>query len=158
MVHIRIVQEKDKQLLYQLLQKHLYEMSAYYDDDFDKEGNYPYRYFDEYFCDPTRYAFFILQDDRIAGFVLLNQHSELGNLIDYAIAEFSILPKYRKQHIAKQAVKQLFQKYSGCWEIKYHKDNLPAANLWMQAVQAYHPEIKSLAEDEIVVSFSISTI
>lgn len=158
MVHLQIVQKTDKQLLFQLLQKHLYEMSAYYKDDFDEEGVYPYRYFDDYFCDPTRYAIFIIQDGNIAGFALLNQYSELGQTIDHAIAEFSILPKYRKQHIAKQAAKQLFQEYSGCWEIKYHKDNHPAANLWMQAVQAYHPHITSLAEDEIVLSFSTATI
>lgn len=158
MVHLQVVQEKDKQLLYQLLQKHLYEMSAYYGDDFDNEGKYPYRYFDAYFTDSTRQAFFLIINEQIVGFALLNQYSELGETIDYAIAEFSILPKYRKQHIAKQAVKQLFQEYPGCWEIKYHKDNVPAAKLWMQAVQEFHPKITNLKEDEIVLSFSTYTI
>lgn len=36
-------------LLYYLLQKYLYEMPRFYEDDLDKEGNYPYPHFEDSF-------------------------------------------------------------------------------------------------------------
>ena len=129
MVELRMVQNKDKKLLYNLMQKYLYEMSNYYDNDIDVEGNYSYRYFEDYFTDYTRKAILILKDKEIAGFMLLNSHSYIGGNPDNVIAEFSILPKYRKCHIAKIAVEKLFHNYPGTWEIKYNVQNTPAVVL-----------------------------
>lgn len=41
--------EKEKMRLYHLLQKYLYEMPRFYEDDLDEEGNYPYPHFEDSF-------------------------------------------------------------------------------------------------------------
>ena len=46
----------DKNRLWNIFQKYLYEMSAYYDMEMDFSGNYEYRYFDTYFEENGRAA------------------------------------------------------------------------------------------------------
>ena len=41
--------EKEKMLLYHLFQMYLYETLRLIEDDLDKEGNYPYPHFEDYF-------------------------------------------------------------------------------------------------------------
>ena len=54
MIRLVRVLEKDRDLLWNLNQKYLYEMTNYYDDPMDAGGNYSYGYFDAYFSDPKR--------------------------------------------------------------------------------------------------------
>lgn len=156
MVTLQEVSLSEKKLLYNLLQKYLYEMSQYYEDDIDTDGEFPYEYFEYYFVDKTRKAFLILYDGNIAGFVLLNKYSCINENPDRTIAEFCILPKYRKNHIAKTAVEILFQKYKGLWEIKYHSDNLAAKKLWQSVSKQFNPQHYVLPDKEEVLSFVVS--
>ena len=54
MIRLQMVQPKDRDLLWNINQKYLYEMTKFYDDPMDEEGNYHYGHFDEYFTDPKR--------------------------------------------------------------------------------------------------------
>ena len=49
MLSLKKVQNKDRDLLWNINQKYLYEMTNFYDDPMDENGNYHYGYFDEYF-------------------------------------------------------------------------------------------------------------
>lgn len=149
----RPITAEEKPLLYHLLQKYLYEMTNYYEDDLDEMGNYPYPYFDAYFTDRTRQAFLFLEGDKVIGFALLNRHSELGREIDHAVAEFCILPKYRRDHAGMRAVQLLFKKFPGRWEVKYAAANLPAVHLWHRATELYGPEKHFLPCGEEVLTF-----
>jgi len=64
---VRVLPE-NRELLWNLHQKYLYEMTKYYDNEMDENGNYHYGYFDAYFIQPERKAYFIYSDDRLAGF------------------------------------------------------------------------------------------
>jgi hypothetical protein len=54
MITLQKVQEKDRELIWNINQKYLYEMTSFYDDPMDENGNSHYGYFDEYFTDPRR--------------------------------------------------------------------------------------------------------
>ena len=56
MIRLVTALEKDRDLLWNINQKYLYEMTNYYDDPMDEHGNYHYGHFDEYFSDPKRTA------------------------------------------------------------------------------------------------------
>lgn len=153
MISLKTVTEADKKLLYSLLQKYLYEMAQYYDDlDIEEDGNYEYDHFDDYFTDDTRKAFFILKDDKVAGFVMLNRISYIGETPDYVIAEFCVLPKYRKAYVAKRTFEILCETYPGKWEIRHTIHNIPAARLWSRVTETYQPRIK-MVDDEKIFSF-----
>lgn len=156
MIKLKAVEKEEKKLLYNLLQKYLYEMTEFYDIEADAEGNYIYEYFEDYFGDTTRKALFILWDEKVVGFVLVNKHSAIGGDPDYAIAEFTILPKYRKCCIAKRAVQLLFEKYPGSWEVKYHVLNIPAMRLWRSVAAPFDPVLYTGLEDEQVLVFDTS--
>lgn len=94
MVELQLVHETQKEILYNVLQKYLYEMTKYYDDEMDDKGNYLYKYFNNYFIEPTRKAMFILFNNKLAGFILLNNSSYINHTTDNVIAEFSIFPIY----------------------------------------------------------------
>lgn len=153
MVELQLVHETQKEMLYNVLQKYLYEMTRYYDDEMDGKGNYPYRYFDNYFTESARKAMFILFDNKPAGFILLNNHSYINHAPDYVIAEFSVFPTYRKRGIAQEAVELLYSQYPGKWELKFNVCNIPAANFWMKSTEKFKPVIYELENNEKVLAF-----
>ena len=81
-----------KAILWNLLQKYLYEFSVYYRDQVEDDGNYAYPYFDSFFTEPGREAWLIRKEGKLAGFLMMNRYSEMGEEIDFAVAEFCILP------------------------------------------------------------------
>ena len=129
-------------------------MTLYYPDEMDEQGNYHYGYFHAYFIEPERKAFFIFDDEKMIGFVMLNPYSAIGHTPDYTIAEFTIFPSYRRKHYALEAVKLILSSYHGQWEIKYNEKNKGAKNLWIAATALYHPSIYHLNEQETVLEFT----
>ncbi len=156
MIHLEKVTNKNQ--FWNILQKYMYEMSQFYDDEMDEAGNYLYRYFDSYFEDaPDRKALYIMDDDLIVGFVLINRYSFIGSDIDYAIAEFTVFPAYRKRNCGSEAVKCILAQFPGRWEIKYNLKNDKAARFWTKVTQQFKPKVVNLENEEQLVLFSTTS-
>ncbi len=153
MLRLQTVQAKDRDLLWNINQKYLYEMTNFYDDPMDENGNYHYGHFDEYFSDPKRIAYFIYNDDTLVGFAMLCPYSNIGQYPDYIMAEFTIFPSYRRKHFALDTAKMILKKHPGKWEIKYNEKNAGAKKLWTKVTQPYSPEVHHLNDEETVFSF-----
>lgn len=153
MIKLQLVKDSEKEFLYNIFQKYLYEMTNYYDDEMDDKGNYLYRYFDNYFVEPTRKALFIICDRKIVGFMMLNNHSYINEKPDYVIAEFSIFPMYRKKGIAQEAIALAYSQYPGKWELKFSLKNKPAVNFWRKSTETFKPIVYQLEDDEQVLAF-----
>lgn len=154
MIELIKIQASNRELFWNIHQKYLYEMTNYYDDIMDDKGNYQYGYFDDYFTDPKREAYFIYYNKNIVGFVMINPYSYLDQNPDYVLAEFTVFPVYRKQHIATNVVEMIFKQYLGSWEIKYNENNIPAKRFWNKVCTKYNPLKKSLNQFETVLLFS----
>lgn len=155
MIILRAVRPEDRELFWNIHQKHLYEMTAYYPDDMDVRGNYHYGYFDAYFTDPARKAFFIFNDEKMVGFVMLNPYSAIGREPDCTIAEFAIFPAYRGRHYGFEAARQILSSRPGDWEIKYNEGNTGAKKLWTKVTAGYRPEVVHLNAQETVLAFTV---
>ena len=153
MIRLQIVQAKDHDLLWNINQKYLYEMTNYYDDPMDENGNYHYGHFEEYFSDPKRSAYFIFNDDKLIGFTLLCPYSYIGQDPDYTMAEFTIFPAYRRNHFALEAAEMILAAHPGKWEIKYSEKNSAARDLWNKIAAPYSPETYDLKEEGTVLVF-----
>lgn len=153
MIYLKSVELKDKEMFWNINQKYLYEMTMYYKQDMDENGNLHYGYFDEYFIDPKRSAYFIMLDNKIIGFVMIHPYSMMNLNIDYSIAEFTIFPSYRKNGYAKEAVNLLFAQFKGKWEIKFNNKNIGAMKLWNSVTNKFSPNIIRLNENEIILEF-----
>ena len=154
MIRLISVREKDRELLWNINQKYLYEMTNYYDDPMDAAGNYHYGHFDEYFSDPKRTAYLLYDEDTLIGFAMLNPYSCIGKKPDYTMAEFTIFPAYRRKHLAFAGVSAIMEKHPGRWEIKYNEKNLAAKLLWTKVSAPYSPEVFHLNDEETVLLFT----
>ena len=148
------VRPEDRDLLWNIHQKYLYEMTNYYDDVMDSSGNLHYGYFDAYFTDPKRKAFFLYEENSLIGFAMIHPYSHMGEKPDYVLAEFTVFPMYRRRHLATRAAETLFGRFRGNWEVKYNEKNTAARNLWTRVMEEYHPRTTRLNENETVLSFS----
>lgn len=153
MVRLQHVEREDRELLWNINQKYMYEMTQYYPEAMDERGNYSYEYFDMYFTDPARGAYFIFDDETMVGFVMLHPYSCLDHCPDHTIAEFTIFPAYRRNHYALDSAKRILSEYPGKWEIKYNERNLGAKQLWTAVAAPYSPEVYHLNEEETVLEF-----
>ena len=145
----------NRDLLWKLLQQYLEEMAQYYDLARDTDGNYPYKYFESYFIEADRKAYLICDGQNPAGFALVNPYAYLGEAVDHVLAEFFILPKYRKKHLGTEAAQQILQSFPGRWEIKYSERNTAAAKFWNRVTAQYNPIKYSMDENETVLAFSV---
>lgn len=155
MIRLQTVQPEDRDLLWNINQKYLYEMTNFYDDPMDENGNYHYGHFDEYFTDPKRVAYFIYHDEDLIGFVMLCPYSNIDQNPDYTMAEFTIFPSFRRKHFAFDAAKMILSEHPGRWEIKYNEKNSAGKKLWTAVTAPYAPNVHHLNEEETVFSFEI---
>ena len=153
MVLIR-VRPEDRELLWNINQKYLYEMTNYYDDEMDESGILHYGYFDAYFTDPRRMAFFLYEQQRLVGFAMIHPYSNMNGSPDHVLAEFTVFPIYRGRHLATAAAKAIFEQFGGHWEVKYNENNIAAKGLWNRVTEEYHPQKTHLNDVETVLSFS----
>ena len=130
------VKEKDKEKLYRLLQYALYDGSQYVDNDINEECAFEYRWFNNYFSDEDRNAYFIKKDNNYLGMVLVNENVKF-NKSGKCVAEFLILPKYRRNHIGKKVAYEIFDKFIGDWEVHPMEHNSGAYSFWKNIITEY---------------------
>ena len=148
------VRAKDRELLWNIHQKYLYEMTNYYDDEMDAQGNLSYGYFDAYFTDPRRRAFLLYEGQALVGFAMIHPYSNLNGSPDHVLAEFTVFPMYRRRRLAARAAELIFTRFRGNWEVKYNERNDAAKALWKMATEGYHPQRIPLTDTETVLCFS----
>jgi len=153
---VTLVPVTDRARFWNVHQKYLYEMTAFYPEDMDEAGNLHYGRFDSYFAgDPDRHALYLRADSREVGFALINRYSHLGSEIDHALAEFTVYPGCRGRGYAREAARLLFGRWPGRWELKYNVNNVRALRLWTSVTQPYAPVCTIISDCEAVLSFSV---
>lgn len=125
------VKLNQRETLFRLLQYSLYEESLTDLNEMNEEALFDYPYFDAYFAEDEREAFFIREgsDGKLLGFAMVRAHD--GR---HSIAEFMVLPKYRRQHIGTQAAKACFALHDGTWEVKPAYGSLQAKQFWQHVI------------------------
>lgn len=151
------VKPQEREKLWNIFQKFLYEMTNYYDDVMDDQGNYHYGYFDSYFEEPDRYAFFLVEGDTLVGFAMVNPYSYLGKAPNHVLAEFTVFPMYRGRGLATEGAQALFDRFPGSWEIKFNERNTAAKALWTGVTAPFHPKVIPYSDRETVLTFCTPT-
>ena len=154
MIKLHKVEEKDKTKLYNLLQFALYDGSFYTDNVINNNCLFDYKWFDNYFTDKNRKSYFIKYDNKIAGFVMINKNLKVLKE-GYSVAEFLILPQYRRNHIGSSAAYKVFELHD-IWEVQPMNNNIIAYNFWRNVIKDYtnnNYEIKTFKDMEDVFIF-----
>jgi predicted acetyltransferase len=100
------------------------------------DGRYTYEGLDSYWRADGRVPLTVQADRRLAGFILVNRWSALDRQLDYSVAEFFVLRKYRRIGVGSRAAKALFERWPGCWEVPVAWYNKPALSFWRKAIPA----------------------
>lgn len=121
--------ESDREVVGQLLEFNSYEFSRIDGRAIGRDGRYGYRYLDAYWSEPGRVPYLLRAGGELAGLVLARR---VGAVM--SVAEFLVLPKFRRTGVGTQAARQLFSAYPGPWEVHQVVGNHQATVFWRRAI------------------------
>ena len=134
MKKIQIVPLSKIEVLRKYLYDYLKELSNYDKSiQFNKNGTPIYKWYECYWEERTRYPIFLMVDDKIAGFALIR---ELNNM-KYEIAEFYIVPEFRKDNNALWFATELTKLFCGEFSFSTMLANVRAVKFWNKFVLNY---------------------
>lgn len=136
-IEIKQADPQNKETLRNLLEKYLCEFSAFDGRDADEKGLYGYPYLDLYWTEEGRWVFLLFVQGQLAGFAMVNSLREAQEDIDYSVAEFFVLPKYRRCGAGRAIARELFRRFPGRWQVKVHPRNAPALRFWQGVIGEY---------------------
>ncbi|WP_293385399.1 GNAT family N-acetyltransferase [Phenylobacterium sp. SCN 70-31] len=118
-----------------LFQLYTHDFSEFWAGDdkgeLDEDGRFPdYPYLDSYWTDPRRIPFLIRVDGRLAGLLLVNDHSHSGLPVDFAVAEFFVVRKHRREGVGRAAARAALSGRPGLWELAVARKNVGALAFW----------------------------
>jgi predicted acetyltransferase len=151
------VKSSEEQILRNLLEIYAYELSQYTYIDVNDCGLFEvykvlYRHIHKirniYNYDAHGIAYFVKVDNKLAGFVIINNHfdhinhcwsskEEFYKERYFVIREFFIMHKYRRLGIGTYAVKYIFDKYKGRWSLSYYSKNKRAKIFWNKIINEH---------------------
>lgn len=144
-LELRQVTADEKPILANLMEKYLYEFSTWEKTDVSALGLYGYDWLDCYWTEKGRWAFFILADGKLAGFVMVNDYQETPGIeTDYAMSEFFIMNKYKRMGVGSYAARTAFEMFKGKWQLKYLPSNVPSQLFWDRIVPQCAPKTAEL--------------
>lgn len=137
-VELKQVTIDEKEILRNLLEKYNYEFSQWDKRDVNKLGLYGYQYLDYYWTEDKRWAYFILVDDKLAGFAMVNDLPEVDDReTDFQMSEFFVMHKYRRSGIGRQAFFKVLDMHKGKWQLKRHPANTASVHFWDKVINEY---------------------
>lgn len=131
-IELQRVSFEGRDTLFRLLQYSLFEESLTDLNEMNDDALFDYPWFDAYFTEQQREAYFIREKTmaRLLGFAMVREH-EVGR---HSIAEFLVIPKYRRQGVGAQAARACFALHGGLWEVKPAYGSDSARLFWRRAI------------------------
>jgi predicted acetyltransferase len=126
-------------LLRNLYQLYLYEFSRFTTEwRVQEDGRFPETDLEECWEDAHRRIFLIRSKDEWAGFAIvdLDLPDTDGSTV-HELAEFFIMPPYRRHGMGENVARQLFDQYKGRWELAIVETNEDALHFWRTVLGRY---------------------
>ena len=138
MVELKQVTIDEKEILRNLLEKYNYEFSQWDKRDVNELGLFGYKYLDYYWSEDKRWAYFILVDNKLAGFAMVNDLPEVDDREnDFQMAEFFVLQKHRQSGVGRQAFCKVLDMHKGKLQLKRHPANIASVHFWDKVICEY---------------------
>ena len=127
---IEVADVARRELIDRMLQGCLREFSAFGGGTPDAQGRFDYPYFDAYWQEEGRSPFVFLREGNEIGFAFVRRLGE----VEVEMAEFYVMPRFRRTGVAQGAAKKLFHRFPGRWIVRHHEANEPARALWAKVI------------------------
>ncbi|WP_437665534.1 GNAT family N-acetyltransferase [Sorangium sp. So ce1182] len=126
----------DAQLLSNLLELYIHDLSDVFDVELGADGRFGYPRLPLYWSErERRFAFIVRCGGRVAGFVLATRGSpavEDPDVLD--VAEFFVLRRYRRSGVGRRAAFLLWSALPGRWTVRVAEGNRGALAFWSGAI------------------------
>jgi predicted acetyltransferase len=126
-------------ILANLFEFYCHDLSAHFALRIGADGRFGYPHLSLYWEQPeSRFAFFIMADNELAGFALATRGSSATrDRSDFDVAEFFVLRMHRRLGIGAVAAAQLWDRLPGHWVVRAAIKNEAAVVFWRRAVSNY---------------------
>jgi predicted acetyltransferase len=114
-----------------------------------------YTYFESYWITSKRLPYLFTFNDRPIGFCFIRQLAEENS---YELAEFYIMPEYRRKGLGSHAVHAVFSKHPGSWTLSVLPQNQKVIRFWHSVISNYsgeNPEKKEDNSGRLIFSFKV---
>lgn len=125
-------------ILANLLELYAHDFSEFRSMDLGEDGRFGYKYLPLYWQDPHRHPFLVRLGEKLAGFVLVKQGSEVsGDEGVWDMTEFFVVRAYRRRGIGTEIAHQVWRRFPGHWEVRVMEANHSAQKFWERAVALF---------------------
>lgn len=135
-VDLRTPNRSERSLIRRMMELYLHDFSEFDGTDLDEHGQFGYGDLDYFWFEPTHAAFLVTVDEKLAGFVLVDNEVVLDDS-ERSITEFFVLRKYRRQGVGQQVATAVFNQFPAKWEVRVITENVPAQTFWRQVIAGY---------------------
>ena len=127
---------EQQSVIAQLYELYTYEMTDLADFDINDNGYYGYSDLPLYWTTPNRYPYLIWVNNKLAGFVLIQQGSPIDNDNPdiWDISEFFIMRKFRKKGIGQFVAQSIWDSHPDSWQVRVWENNTTAHQFWNNAI------------------------
>lgn len=149
-VRVEKIELQNKEILKNVYQFYLHDMSEYNNEDIDSIGLYDVDFLNLFWGEEGLTAFFIMIAEKVAGVILLQSGKwapPSGE--DYYISNFFVLKKYRRNGVGRKALKELFALYPGKYMLGQIPSNKLAINFWKSVYSRFDIKYKESYENKI---------
>ncbi len=119
---------------------YVYDMSEYMgkEDGWEipEDGLYECIDFKKYWEDKNSFPFIVRYKNEIAGFFIVDKKGSNPE-IDFNMAQFFILRKFKNKGIGRYVAQECFKKYPGIWEVMVIPGNEGAYRFWRATIKSY---------------------
>jgi predicted acetyltransferase len=137
-------QRADRQWIESVYRDYLDDLAPLNTGIFPTLGEFGHREPDQlgrWFADSSAQLFLILHEQQPAGFAMVTPGGSVamgrGPRSDYRMAEFFIARPQRRRGVGRNAVRIIFDRFSGTWEIIEYLRNPGAVSFWRKVVANY---------------------
>jgi predicted acetyltransferase len=138
-----------------MLNRYLAELAAFQVASERASGEYSY--FEVYWREPGRYPFFIVENGRHVGFVLIRGPESTGDEF-FEVAEFFVEPQSRCSGVGARTVREIWDRFPGAWRLQAYRGNGAAVRFWSTCMKAKGVRdiatMERMDGDQPVVKFS----
>ena len=125
-------------LLERLLELYAHDLSDIANLPIGADGRFGYGPLPTYWTDPRRHPYLLRVDGELAGFLLVQQGSQVTGAPEvWDVAEFFVLKRHRRRGVGKAAAHDVWQRHPGPWEVRVMEHNTAALGFWRRAVEAF---------------------
>ncbi len=121
---LELVRSEEAPELRAMLERYLGELQAH---GVPVDGDYPY--FEAYWSEQGRHAFFLSEGDSRVGFVLIRSPESTADGT-HQVAEFYVEPDHRKTGVGSRAFSAVLRRFPGSWTLQAYRSNRSAIVFW----------------------------